>query len=154
MKIKHRIIGEYATKRCFFLFKKADHRYWKLINYALAWARPNLFLSIFMPVAPDAAACHVCLPRKYGRFMLLIDNNLLLPGANYIYWIISTENDHRHRHKFIKYENPLRKEGNMPQLTYQAKSLPFQREFGRVALPFVRSNDPTDPLHISCICSI
>jgi hypothetical protein len=23
----------------------------------------------------------VCLPRKYGRSMLLIDNNLLLPGA-------------------------------------------------------------------------
>jgi hypothetical protein len=23
----------------------------------------------------------VCLPRKYGRFMLLIDNNLLLLGA-------------------------------------------------------------------------
>jgi hypothetical protein len=23
----------------------------------------------------------VCLHRKYGRFMLLIDNNLLLPGA-------------------------------------------------------------------------
>jgi hypothetical protein len=22
-----------------------------------------------------------CLPRKYGRFMLFIDNNLLLPGA-------------------------------------------------------------------------
>ena len=29
-----------------------------------------------------------------------------------------------------------------------------QREFGRVALPWVRSNGPTDPLHISCICSI
>ena len=28
-KIKHRIIGEYATKR-FFRYKKADHRYWKL----------------------------------------------------------------------------------------------------------------------------
>jgi hypothetical protein len=27
MKIKHRIIGEYATKRCFFDLKKADHRY-------------------------------------------------------------------------------------------------------------------------------
>jgi hypothetical protein len=27
------------------------------------------------------AACCVCLPRKYIRFMLLIDNNLLLPGA-------------------------------------------------------------------------
>jgi hypothetical protein len=24
---------------------------------------------------------HWCLPRKYGRFMLLIDNNLLLPSA-------------------------------------------------------------------------
>jgi hypothetical protein len=23
----------------------------------------------------------VCLPRKYGRFILFIDNNLLLPGA-------------------------------------------------------------------------
>jgi hypothetical protein len=35
MKIKNRIIGEYATKRCFFDLKKADYRYWKLINYAL-----------------------------------------------------------------------------------------------------------------------
>jgi hypothetical protein len=38
----------------------------------------------------------VCLPRKYGRFMLLLDNNLLLPGAKlYILINISTENDHR-----------------------------------------------------------
>ena len=37
---------------------------------------------------------------------------------------------------------------------YQAKFLPLQREFGRVVLPWVRSNGPTDPLHISCICSI
>jgi hypothetical protein len=35
------------------------------------------------------------------------DNNL----QDYIYWIISTENDHRHHHKFIKYEKRLRKEG-------------------------------------------
>ena len=41
-----------------------------------------------------------------------------------------------------------------PRLTYQAKSLQLQRLFGRVALPSVRSNGPTDPLHISCICSI
>ena len=94
----------------------------------------------------------VCLPRKYSRFMLLIDNNLLF--QNYIYWIISTENDHRHHHKFIKYEKRLRKEGNLPRLTYQAKSLPLQCEFGCVALPWVRSNGPNDPLHISCICSI
>jgi hypothetical protein len=32
---------------------------------------------------------------------------------NYIYWLISTENDHRHHHIFIKYEKRLRKEGNM-----------------------------------------
>jgi hypothetical protein len=31
---------------------------------------------------------------------------------NYIYWIISTENDHRHHHKFIKYEKRFRKEEN------------------------------------------
>ena len=48
----------------------------------------------------------------------------------------------------------MRKEGNMHRLTYQAKSLPLQREFGCIALPSVRSNGPTDPLHISCICSI
>ena len=30
----------------------------------------------------------------------------------------------------------------------------FSYEFERVALPSVRSNGPTDPLHISCICSI
>jgi hypothetical protein len=36
----------------------------------------------------------------------------------------------------MKYEKRLRKEGNMPRLTYQAKSLPLQREFGRVALPY------------------
>ena len=34
-----------------FRFKQADHRYWKLINHALTWERPNLFLSMFMPVA-------------------------------------------------------------------------------------------------------
>jgi hypothetical protein len=76
MKIKHRIIGEYATKRCFFRFKKADHRYWKLINHALK----SIFI-YFYASSPDAAACRVCLPRKYGHFMLLIDNNLLLPDA-------------------------------------------------------------------------
>jgi hypothetical protein len=82
MKIKHRIIGEYATKRCFFDIKKADHRYWKLINYSLTWARPNLFLSIFMPGCCSMdVKIRVCLPRKYGRFMLFINNNLLLPGA-------------------------------------------------------------------------
>jgi hypothetical protein len=41
------------------------------------------------------------------------------------------KNDHRHHHKFIKYEKRLRKEGNMlglPINNNQAKSLPLQRE--------------------------
>jgi hypothetical protein len=53
---------------------------------------------------------------------------------NYIYWLISTENDHRHHHKFIKYEKRLRKEGNMlglPINNNQAKSLPLQRQIWR-----------------------
>jgi hypothetical protein len=53
-----------------------------------------------------------------------------------------TANDHRHHHKFIKYEKRLRKDGNMlglPINNNQAKSLPLQREIWRVALPWVRS---------------
>jgi hypothetical protein len=71
---------------------------------------------------------------------------------DYIYWIISTENDHRHHHKIWKTIEKRRKKH--VRLTYQAKYLQIQREFGRLALPWVRSNGPTDPLHISCICSI
>ena len=52
----------------------------------------------------------VCLPRKYGRFMLFICI-CCCQVQDYIYWIISTENDHRYHYKFIKYEKPLRKEG-------------------------------------------
>jgi hypothetical protein len=51
-------------------------------------------------------------------------------------------------------KNDWEKKEKHARLTYQAKSLPLQREFGPVALPWVRSNGPTDPLHISCICSI
>ena len=40
------------------------------------------------------------------------------------------------------------------RLIYQEQSLPLQREFGRIALPWVRSNGPIDSLHISCSCSI
>jgi hypothetical protein len=36
----------------------------------------------------------VCLPRKYGRFMIFIDNNLLLPSVFNLHLMkISTEND-------------------------------------------------------------
>jgi hypothetical protein len=46
-------------------FKKAHHHYWKLINYALTWARPNLFLFIFMPVARMLQ--HGC----WGKFLVM-----------------------------------------------------------------------------------
>jgi hypothetical protein len=40
-----------------------------------------IYFYLFYASSPDAAACRVCLPLKYGRCMLLIDTNLLLPGA-------------------------------------------------------------------------
>jgi hypothetical protein len=72
---------------------------------------------------------------------------------NYIYWIISTENDHKHHHKFIKYEKRLRKEGNMPRLTYQSKSLPLWTAWvwtrSTSFSSFQRSNwSPTYILHL------
>jgi hypothetical protein len=118
---------------------------------------------------------------------------------DYIYWIISPENDHRHHHKFIKYEKRLRKEGkNMfglpikenfcqkdPKLVIEIivqdkknsnlfiwpsmwtrlehahyletiNNMWFlgKRESVNAALSWFRSNGPTDPLHISCICFI
>ena len=35
--------------------------------------RAQIYFYLFL--CQDAAACRVCLPRKYGSFMLLIDNN-------------------------------------------------------------------------------
>ena len=104
--------------------------------------------------SPDAAACRVCLTRKYGRCMLLTDNNLLLPGEklyilNTIYRKLSKTSTYIH-----KIWKTIEKKRQHARLTYQSNSLPLQREFGRVALPSVRSNGPTDPLHISCFCSI
>ena len=45
---------------------------------------------------------------------------------DYINWIISTENDLRHHHKFIKYEKRLRKEGkNMFGLPFKQNICKF-----------------------------
>jgi hypothetical protein len=52
----------------------------------------------------------VCLPRKYGRLCYSLTIICCCQVQDYIYWIISTENDHRHHHKFIKYEKRLWKE--------------------------------------------
>jgi hypothetical protein len=66
---------------------------------------------------------------------------------NDIYWLISTENDHRHNHKFNKYEKRLRKEGNMlglPINNNQALRIPWVRPIQRQ-----RSNwSPTYILHL------
>jgi hypothetical protein len=72
---------------------------------------------------------------------------------NYIYWIISTENDHRHHHKFIIYEKRLRKEGNM-------LGLPIKQNLCHFSVRFDTSTSLSSlqrsiwSLHISCICSI
>ena len=96
----------------FFRLKKADHRYWKLINYSLTWARPNLFLSIFMPVARMLQHVVFVYPANTAVLCYSLTISCCCQVQDYIYWIISTENDHRHHHKFIKYEKRFRKEGN------------------------------------------
>jgi hypothetical protein len=113
----------------------------------------DIIFALPFPLCWPLKIC-VCLPRKYAVLCYSLTIICCCQVQDYIYWIISTENDHRYHHKFIKYEKRLRKEGNMLGFTYQAKSLPLQHEIWCVALPWVRSNGPTDPLHISCICSI
>jgi hypothetical protein len=80
-------------------------------NYALTWARPNPFLSISMPVARMLQ--HVVFVYLANTAVLCYTMTMICccQVQDYIYWIISTENDHRHHHKFIKYEKRLRKEG-------------------------------------------
>ena len=49
--IKWRLNTELLTntlRNVVFSTKKADHRYRKLINYALIWARPTLFIYLFL----------------------------------------------------------------------------------------------------------
>jgi hypothetical protein len=112
-----------------------------------------------MPVSPDAAAWMLKFVFVYLANTAVLCYSLTIicccQVQDYIYWIISTENDHRHHHKFIKYWKRLRKEGkNMLGLPIKQNLCHFQHEFGCIALTWVRSNSPTDPLHISCICSI
>ena len=66
----------------------------------------------FYASSPDAAAWML----KLFVFVYLANTavscySLTIICCCHIYWIISTENDHRHHHKFIKYEKQLRKEG-------------------------------------------
>ena len=66
---------------------------------------------------------------------------------NYIYWIISTEIDHRHHHKFIKYEKRLRKESNLPRLIFATSAWVWTRSTSFSS--FQRSNwSPTYILHL------
>jgi hypothetical protein len=51
----------------------------------------------------------VCLHRKYAVLCYSLTIICCCQVHDYIYWIISTENDHRHHHKFIKYENDWEK---------------------------------------------
>ena len=104
---------------------------WKSFSISL-W-KPSLFLDY---------SKNITLTSFFYYISTILDIIFSSRSQNYIYWLISTENDHRHHHKFIKYKKRLRKEGNMLGLTInnnQAKSLPLQREIWRVALPWVRS---------------
>jgi hypothetical protein len=60
---------------------------------------------------------------------------------------VSTENDNNfgYEYDFGSTQSIEKRRKKHARLTYQAKSLPLQREFGRVALHSVHSNGPTDP---------
>jgi hypothetical protein len=70
---------------------------------------------------------------------------------DYICWIISTENDHRHHHKFIKYEKRLRKEGKKCSVYQSSKIFATSARVWRLSTSlssFQRSNSsPTYILH-------
>jgi hypothetical protein len=107
-----------------------------------------------MPVSPDAAAWMLKFVFVYLANTAVLCYSLTIicccQVQDYIYWIISTENDHRHHHKFIKYWKRLRKEGkNMLGLPIKQNLCHFQHEFGCIALTWVRSNwSPTYILHL------
>jgi hypothetical protein len=69
----------------------------------------------FYASSPDAAAWMLKLVFVYLANTAVLCYSLTIicccQVQDYIYWIISTENDYRHHHKFIKYEKRLRKEG-------------------------------------------
>ena len=101
----------------------------------------------FYASSPDAAAWMLKFVLVYLANTAVLCYSLTIicccQVQDYIYWIISTENDH---HKFIKYEKRLRKEGkNMLGLPIKQNLCHFEHEFGRVALPRVCCNGPTDP---------
>ena len=101
-----------------------------LINYIAI----DIIFALPFPLCWPLKIC-VCLPR-YSLTIICC-----CQVQNYIYWLISTANDHRHHHKFIKYEKRLRKEG-LPINNNQA--LPWVRSIQRQ-----RSNwSPTYILHL------
>ena len=97
MKIKHRIICEYATK----------------LSTDMSEAK-SIFIYLYAS-SPDAVAQMLKFVFVYLANTVVLCCSLTIicccQVQDYIYWIISTKNDHRHHHKFIKYEKRLRKEG-------------------------------------------
>jgi hypothetical protein len=69
----------------------------------------------FYASSPDAAAWMLKFVFVYLANTTVLCYSLTIifccQVQDYIYWIISTENDYSHHHKFIKYEKRLRKEG-------------------------------------------
>jgi hypothetical protein len=55
------------------------------------------------------------------------------------------------RYDFLTKKDPKL---SLSELLSRITRIQIYSEFERVVLPWVRSNGPTDPLHISCICSI
>jgi hypothetical protein len=105
-----RLTPSYAAKDTIFWQKKTQN--YRFQNYC----RMTIFKSIHMAFYVNTSWAsalfrnnkqHVVLGQKRKCLTIICCCQV----QDYIYWITSTENDHRHHHKFIKYEKRLRKEG-------------------------------------------
>ena len=91
----------------------------------------------FCASSPDAAAWMLKFVLAYLANTAVLCYSLTIicccQVQDYIYWIISTANDHRHHHKFIKYEKWLKKEGK------NMLGLPIKKIFATLARVWTRS---------------
>jgi hypothetical protein len=77
----------------------------------LWWNQREKWIEVKYIVSSKWNKCRIYVGDQLDRWNELMTMICCCQVQDYIYWIISTENDHRHHHKFIKYEKRLRKEG-------------------------------------------
>jgi hypothetical protein len=116
--IRWRLTPSYAAKDTIFWQKNTQN--YRYQNYCPGWQYSNLFIWPSMWTRLEHAHCLETINNMWflgkrecvNAWTVLCYSLTIIccfQVQDYIYWIISTENDHRNHHKFIKYEKRLRK---------------------------------------------